>query len=1362
GSEEGEAVSPKEVHSNIHPRAISSIFEDSNQQMWFGSWGKGLSRMDTPGGAENLPVFSRFHDVREGVKLGGYRVTSIMEDRYKNLWVATDGQGLMVLDRETDQFVQFLHDDRDSSSVANDKTYDMYEDRQGNLWFGHFPSGVSMLDRYAGSINSYGRDTTPSLSHSAILSVLEDSRGNLWIGTEGGLNYLNRTNNQVTQFRHDPLDANSLSANVITSILEASDNTIWLATWGGGLNRFTPGNDQNTTGTFKRYQSVANDPHSLKGSNLLALFEDKNKVLWLSTREYGISFYREDSDDFQHFQGALGEGEPLQRIETGGFFQDRQGNLWLLNYKGVVLLDPDTKEVTIFPDYWSRCIIQDREGFYWMGSNGYGLHKFQFDAVNKTFTRIRRYTQEDGLPNNTVTSIVEDAQGDLWVSTEKGVSHFDAKTERFRNYDTQSGLAGNVYNRNTGLLTSKNELVFGSTTGLSIFKSSELFNNDYVPPVVMTNFQILNKNVGIRTENTPLKVAITKARDITLTHQQLVFSFEFAALNYLLPENNRYAYQLQGFDDDWINSGTRRRATYTNLNAGSYIFRVKGANNDGVWNQTELAINLRILPPWWRTWWAYSFYGLIFGLLIFWFIYTQRQKVIYQMAKVVQEQEKVEQERLLTRRLQEVDKLKDEFLANTSHELRTPLHGIIGLAESLSEGVSGTLPKQANEHLAMIVTSGRRLANLVNDILDFSKLKNHNLALKLQPVDLYSQVQVVLALSKPLIGTKKIVLNNHVSPDLPPVDADENRLQQILYNLVGNAIKFTDIGVVSVVATSHGLSRVLVSIEDTGIGIPESKRRKIFESFEQVSGAEDRIYGGTGLGLALTRRLVQLHGGDLWVRSVEGEGSVFSFALAQSSEVLKEAGSELGAGAETELGAEYSHSYASRVPDDNCVRAELNTSPVAQSEIAELYVKNSLLNVLVVDDEPVNCQVLINYLGLRNYNVMVANSGAEALDIVQREGGNVDIVLLDVMMPCMSGYQVCETLRESYSAQELPVIFLTAKNSINDLVVGFAAGANDFITKPVAKEELLARVGVHLQLLEVNRNLEQKVIDRTEALNKKHELLKHTQSQLVHSEKMAGLSTLVAGVAHEFNNPASMVHVRVVQHEKELKEFKRFLFELTDDDEVREAFLPHFGSFFKFIETMQEGTDRINSLVTDLRLFSSLGESDFKVTKIGRGLRACQHLVSASYDKRVIFDLQLEDDPEISCYPAQLNQAVMNVVLNGCQAIVLNQQQGGSSEPGHLTLVCRTVNKAFDNEPEQRWLAIECTDVGCGMSPDTRERMFEPFFTTHEVGDGTGLGLSITYGIIERHKGRIEVRSELGEGTCLFIYLPLLTGLSVS
>ncbi|MCP4630150.1 MAG: response regulator [bacterium] len=441
--------------------------------------------------------------------------------------------------------------------------------------------------------------------------------------------------------------------------------------------------------------------------------------------------------------------------------------------------------------------------------------------------------------------------------------------------------------------------------------------------------------------------------------------------------------------------------------------------------------------------------------------------------------EKGEAQETAIHNLKKAEKLKDEFLANTSHELRTPLNGVIGIAESLMDGVAGEINDQVKTNLSLIASSSKRLNSLVNDILDYSKLKNRDIQLKRRPVNIEALADSVLRISEQSIRGRELELINDIPPDTPLVDGDENRLQQIMFNLVGNAVKYTESGSIKVSARNKE-NDIEVSVSDTGIGIPEDRLEDVFKSFEQIQSQETGESGGTGLGLSITRKLVELHHGSIWVDSIAGQGSTFIFTLPVGPPAEKAV-----------FSAEVSQLSSYKEIDSNP-----DNLPILPAEAAhEVTMTNgSKVNILAVDDEPINLQVVANHFSKSDLSITLASSGQEAIDLIEK-GEIPDLLLLDVMMPRMSGYEVCQTLRERYDRTSLPVVMLTAKNRVSDLVMGFAAGANDYVTKPFYKDELISRVDSQLQLKRAYETMKENLELRNELDERKRTELKNKMVQ---------------------------------------------------------------------------------------------------------------------------------------------------------------------------------------------------------------------------------------------------------------------------
>ena len=1036
---------------------IRELYVDSANNLWAGSYGAGLFMLDQRR--------ERFVAVKHDNQEKSAIVWSVLEDRQKNLWVG-DGSAVYVRAPGTEEFVRFTYSEADASSPGNYVVNELFEDNAGDMWLGYFPSGVDVVDRQASIFSNfrYSASNTNTVTEGGVLSAVKDKAGNLWIGAGYGLNYFDPDRRKFTRYKHDPTNPKGLSGNTVLSLaLDDAAQQLWLGIWAGGLNRLDL-----PTGTFKHYLPDANNPAAIRGREPWSVARDASGYLWIATEE-GLNRYDPATDSFRYFSPTPEQLDGDKVLYARVVYIDKQQRIWLGTIRGLYLFDlatetfiryrhKDGDPTSIGADF-VFALYEDSRGNFWVGTDGAGLN-----LMDRSTGKFTSYTSRDGLADDVVAGIIEDQQGHLWLGTQKGIARFDIDAKQFRNFDKRHGLNDNLFNRNAPVQLNTGELFFGNSKGFVLFNPSAITTNQHKPPVVFTNLLILNKPAVIGADNSPLTKAINHTDAITLTHKDSVVTLEFSALNYQMSEENQYAYRLLGFDHDWIYADNKRTATYTNLDAGTYIFEVKASNNDNVWSDKTARLTIHVQPPLWRTWWAYFLYAILLMALVVWFLRIQRLRLQF-------EQQQVEQERSLVRRLQQVDRVKDEFLANTSHELRTPLNGIIGLAESLLDGVGGNLPAPAQYTLRLIVASGRRLSALVNDILDFSKLKNQNIALHKKAVDLRVLVDVVITLSRPLVGDKPLQLNNYVPAELPAIYADEDRLLQILHNLIGNAVKFTHEGSVNVYAEVSE-DQIRVQIADTGIGIPNDHLDDIFQAFHQVDGRMERAYGGTGLGLSITKQLVELHGGSISVESTLEQGSVFSVFLPLSLELPA--------------------STAIPVKANDLVEpVGLHPVEVSPREMSTAHQGH----ILVVDDDSVNRIVLKNHLGLRNYRVSEAASGEEAIALIEQHG-DVDLVLLDIMMPKISGYETCKRLRETHRAYELPIIFLTAGNQTNDMVMGFEVGANDYLTKPVSKEELLARVDMHLQLYTATQYLDKKVAERTEELRKKNEGLRQAQQQL--------------------------------------------------------------------------------------------------------------------------------------------------------------------------------------------------------------------------------------------------------------------------
>ncbi|MBL7065099.1 MAG: GAF domain-containing protein [Anaerolineae bacterium] len=579
---------------------VSTIFEDHQGALWIGTEDGGLNQIvlsKDEGIARSSETFVRYqHDPDDPRSLSHDRVRAVFEDSAGRLWIGTQN-GLDLFDRGRDQFVHYRHNASDPYSLSSNSIWSIYEDRTGILWFGTYGGGLSKYNRTTDQFALYQHnpDLPNSLSDNMIWSICQDRSGILWIGTfNGGLNRLDRESGTFTVYRHDPDDPTSLGSDDVRAVLDDREGTLWVGTHSGGLGQFDPG-----TETFSHYRHDHDDPHSLSEDRVTVMYQDRGGSLWIGTRAGGLNRLDRATETFTRYQHDPDDASSLSDDRVWAIYEDRSGALWVGTLGGINLLDVATGRFTHYvhdsddPQSLSNdqafSFYEDPTGAVWIGTWGSGLDRF--DRATQTFAH---YTEKDGLPDNVIYGIEVDAEGFLWLSTNQGLSKFDPGAETFQNYDVRNGLQNNEFNVGAHFTSESGEMFFGGIQGFNGFYPEQVMGNPHVPPIVVTAFSKFNEVV---------RRDLSPNEHIQLSYRDNFISFEFAALDYTAPDKNQYAYMLEGQDQDWIYARTRRHADYTNLRGGDYVFRVKGSNNDGVWNEEGVAIYLTVTPPIWETWW---------------------------------------------------------------------------------------------------------------------------------------------------------------------------------------------------------------------------------------------------------------------------------------------------------------------------------------------------------------------------------------------------------------------------------------------------------------------------------------------------------------------------------------------------------------------------------------------------------------------------------------------------------------------------------------------------------------------------------------------------------------------------------------
>lgn len=827
-------------------------FDKRSEILWIGTFSAGLDKFDP-----NTGTFTHYqHDPDNPNSLINNSVRAIWLDRENTLWLGTS-HGLSKFDMRHEIFTCYRQDPSDPNSLSNNFIASIYEGRSGALWFGARGGGVNLYNRKLNKFLCYQYDpkNPEGLQDNNVWSFAEDDSGAIWIATENkGLHKFDPENETFTNYRHDPNDPNSLSNDTVIAICKSRTGKFWLGTL-AGLNEFDP-----KTGKVVRYPR-----ESTQARLIFSLYEDREGILW-STTSLGLYKYDPRKKKPSSFLPASEDDYALDN-EIRTIFEDRSGWLWLgtrggglyqFERKKEKFIKFDDKEYnTERMDYPVSSIYEDHEGLLWIGTNGGGIQKI--DRAKKTITV---YTTKNGLPNNIINGILEDDQYNMWISTTKGLSRFTRSTNVFRNYGQKSGLQSYEFNAGSYYKSSTGEIYFGGTKGFNRFFPSKVVDNMFIPPVVITSFKIADRSLDQNGE-LPLQKEVHLGDKVELSYAENIFSIEFAALDYTAPDKNQYKCMLEGFNDDWINLGSKNDITFTNLDPGPYTFKVMGSNNDGYWNSKGASLRIIITPPFWET---LYFRGLMVLLLLGMLLGLHKLRT----KRIKQDLEKT--------RLEKELRLKSDFTAMLVHDLRSPLTAIIGYSDMLNEMPDQMDVKKTGQ---VIHRSSEKMLALINDMLELSKFEAGKMGLEKKEVDIAGTVMEIVEIMSPLFKKRNIELVCDFQPAAKETNLsiDVEKIGQVITNFLSNAAKFTPRqGNVTIKAFKTNSDFVKVSVTDNGPGIPPDKQEFLFDKYVQFS--KGKKTKGTGLGLAVSKMIIEAHGGKIGYEPAEGgNGSTFYFSL---------------------------------------------------------------------------------------------------------------------------------------------------------------------------------------------------------------------------------------------------------------------------------------------------------------------------------------------------------------------------------------------------------------------------------------------------------------------------------------------------
>ncbi len=1090
---------------------VLCLHVDKDGNLWIGTGG-GLYKFNK---ATNSFLWLK-HSNTDPQSIMSNSINAIYEDRDGSLWFGT-GSGLDKIDKSTNKFKHFWADPNEQQGYAVMKgnvhwVLSVYEDREGIMWLGT-NGGLVKFDRRheTFTINNHNASNPSSLANNTILSICEDANGKLWISTKSGVDVFEKNSKKFMHYSLNAKEPESLSSDDVGQILMDRSGTIWISTYDhGGVNKYVPPNP-----AIRHYKFDSNKPGDFLNSGLSGIFEDRKGIIWFATRKgfvtfdpvsevlenqaydpylgllskskdgtiwlYKLSgaifFKKVNSDQFKQlvgpdgnaiihdkavcmqntsdgciwfgtFDGDIFKIDPvsgktslLARISTriGSIYEDKSGTVWIGTREGGILRY-DSKHETFKPFTYDLndtltisgnnvdWICEDKPGTLWIIANG---RVNKFDQVRQKWIRLG---ENQGFPVH-IFMITSDQNGYLWMSAPNATYKYNPETNKFKKYDYLTGWS---------FKTTNGEMYLKNRQGITRFNPDSLHDNSFIPPVVITSFRKFEKPFPI-------------GNGIRLPYDENFIAFEFAALSYIDPERNQYAYKLEGIDKDWVYSGTRRYASYPNLHPGKYIFRVKGSNNDGVWNEAGTSITLIIASPWWKTWWAYISYGLFFLFTLYWLRRYEMNRLSFR--------DQVKMDAAVLKEKEETEKLKSRFFANISHEFRTPLTLILGPAEKIISGTSDDVKKDANT----IKRNSRRLLQLINQLLDLSKLEAGKLKLEASKGNIVSFVKGVALSFESLAESKDITLTLYSEKEFIELYFDREKMIQVLTNILSNAFKFTPVdGKITVSVKETDSKHVEIKIRDTGIGIAAEEIPKLFDRFYQVDSSLTREFEGTGIGLALTKELVELHHGSIRVESKQKdagmEGSVWTEFIVElplgkehlkNEEIIKDTSKVI----ETK----------DSIGEKSHFKPDLHLGPglKIQEEMAD-ELKYDKTIILVVEDNYDMREYIKESLD-SNYQIEEAVNGEQGV----RKAGKIipDLIISDMMMPKMAGNELVRILKNEEATSHIPIILLTAKAGHEDKLEGLETGADDYLTKPFDIKELQVRIR---NLIKIRKKLQEK------------------------------------------------------------------------------------------------------------------------------------------------------------------------------------------------------------------------------------------------------------------------------------------------
>lgn len=1057
---------------------INVMTADEYGNLWVGYFDRGIDIFD---GTYHL-LSSFIHDENDKKSISSNVIKCITAGKNHQMWIGTENGGFCIYDCIKNEFTRIEYNIETPQGLSQTTVSSIMEDQQGTLWIGTHRGGINY---YADLVNSFHYFTqgfsNKSLSFKDVKSFEEVSSGDIFIATDGGgLNIWNRHKQNFSYFKHSLHNPYSISSNAVLSIFEDSDGNVWIGTWEGGLNKF-----HKSRNSFSSFKHDTNNLNSISSNDVWKIVQYSSEELLLGTSN-GVDIFNIRTGDFKKLFINKSGNSFLRGKSINDIALDHQGNFWIAtNDGGLNKYNPKSDYFTNYAIQISTIFI-DSDGYLWVSGNA-GL--FKYNVVSQNFKKINF----PGIHKYTISSILEDDEQNFWCGTQNGIIKINKKNGNILQYSSADGLQGMNFSRNASLKLKSGELLFGGYNGFNIFKPAEVDINKVPPKIYVTNFSVLNN--PIYPSDMPkaiLKQQILDSGFIVLNHtQSALFSFEFAALNFVSPDKNQYAYKLEGFDDDWNYIGNQNKITFTNLNPGKYTLTIRGTNNDNVWNNNGAVVKIHLLPPFWETWWFRLIIVLLLCTVVFIYFRMYRNLILRKIQADKQH---------------EVHNTQLDFFTHISHELRTPLSLILGATEKLEE----TNKNIKNEtYFQLLHRNVGRMVNLIKEIMDFRKVELGVISLQVEKNMFEKTIRQIASDFIPVAENKNITFTIDVSKGTTRVWFDKQFIERITLNLLDNAFKYTnERGNVSI-SILHNLDYFTPSfkeelvyksgfqtgdyfyihVKDNGVGISAQSLQHLFNRFYRVPNT--RL--GSGIGLAFVKSLTLLHKGLIYVYSEKNVGMEILVGIPYKSEDYTDSEKRDFSKIQT---------AALELPLTKTNTSDSETG--FQKIEKEPAIIKKQTKILIVEDN-LEFRDFLKSTFEESFEVIEAEDGAKgfqiALDAIP------DLIITDIMMPVMDGIKMCEKIKLTESVNHIPIIMLTAKDSEESNVLGIESGADYYFSKPLS-----------LNLL---RTTIDNIFARSSKL-KSHFLKNHQReirNTIQNSKERELIETLLLIIDNEIDNP---------------------------------------------------------------------------------------------------------------------------------------------------------------------------------------------------------------------------------------------------